>query len=80
MLDATFIETKDGRQEIQWWEKEDFHDRVNSITSAEGTRSIPIPDDSVICDFCNDRITEFPVPVYRGSYALCKGCFEGIKK
>lgn len=80
MQTATFIDTEDGREEIQWWNKEDFHGRVTSITSSVGTHSIPIPDSTILCDFCNGRITEFPVPIYRGSYALCKECLASITK
>ena len=80
MQESTFIDTVDGRQEVQWWDKEDFRGRVNTLTSSFGRRSIPIPDDSIHCDFCNELIIEFPVPVYRGSYALCKECLGDIKQ
>ncbi len=76
MQESTRINTLDGEQEVQWWDKEDFKKRVSSITSAAGTTHIPIPDSLIVCDFCNVRITEFPIPVYRGSYALCKECLE----
>ena len=79
MREATRITTIDGEEEVQWWDPEDFRNRTASITSRSGVHSLKIPDNSVVCDFCNDRITEYPVPVYRGSYALCTRCFEGIK-
>ncbi|GAH83684.1 unnamed protein product, partial [marine sediment metagenome] len=44
----------------------------------EEVKRFPIPDDVIVCDFCNDKITEFPVPVM-GSYALCPGCFAEVK-
>lgn len=85
-MKTTYIITEDGRTEVQWWEVEDFKGRATEIYSmddglkpSELLQSIPIPDDVVLCDFCNEGIEEFPVPVV-GNYALCKECFERIKK
>lgn len=79
-IETTYIQTLDGRTKVEWWKEEKFRGRVTQIISASGTQSIPIPDSSILCDFCNDLITEFPVPVVWGTHALCKECFESIKK
>jgi len=79
-METTYINTLDGRTKIEWWNKEDFKGRVTEVISADSHQRIPIPDDLVLCDFCNDRITEFPVPVMRGTHALCKKCYENLKK
>lgn len=86
-MEATYINTPDGRTKVEWWEKEDFRGRVSSIHSLGSDLQptkllhvIPIPDDTIVCDFCNTRITEFPVPVLYGTHALCKGCFEAFRK
>ena len=90
-MKITFIETLEGRTEDQWWEREDFHGRSSSVYKFETVEDAikgknlellafsPVPDDLVICDLCNERITEFPVPVVTGSYALCGVCLEEIK-
>lgn len=80
MLENTYIQTLDGSTLVQWWEKEDFFDRVSAVITAKKATVIPIPDGKILCDFCNLLITGFPVPVVWGSHALCKECFEGIKK
>jgi len=79
-MEVTYINTLDGRTKVEWWEKEKFRNRVTEVISAHSHDRIPIPDDSILCDFCNVQITEFPVPVVWGTHALCKGCFEGVKK
>lgn len=79
-MEITYINTLDGKTKIEWWDKEHFRNRNTEIYSASGVHTvIPIPDDVILCDFCNERIEEFPVPVM-GTYALCKSCFEEIKK
>ena len=78
-METTYINTLDGRTKVEWWGKDEFKGRVSQIISAHETVTIHIPDDSVVCDFCNERITELPVPVV-GTYALCKECFENIQK
>ena len=75
----TYINTLDGRTAVEWWDKEKFQNRATELVSANSYTKIPIPDDIVLCDFCNERITEFPVPVV-GTYALCKTCLEDIQK
>lgn len=80
---TTHINTLDGDTLVEWWEKEDFRGRVSSITSASPvglvTKVIPIPDDSILCDFRNAEIKEFPVPVIWGTHAACKKCLESIQ-
>ncbi len=78
-MEVTYIQTEDGKTKIEWWPKEKFGGRVTEVVSSTHYDRIPIPDDVVLCDFCNERIEEFPVPVM-GTYALCKRCFEDIKK
>jgi len=80
-IKITYIQTLDGRTRIDWWPKELFSGREIAIYTEKGKQSIPVPDESIICDMCNDSIEEFPVPVM-GSYALCKSCYENaqIKK
>jgi len=85
-VDTTYITTEDGKTEIQWWEAEHFYGRSTKIYGGKTFDSmkletvIPIPDTVILCDFCNTRITEFPVPVMNGSYALCKPCFNDVQK
>jgi len=78
-MDVTYILTVDGRTKVEWWKEEDFKGRVTQIVSPGEVTIIPIPDDVVLCDFCNEEITEYPVPVV-GSYALCGVCFKDIQK
>jgi len=79
-MKTTHITTPDGDTVVEWWEKEDFMSRVTSITSGGHTTTIPIPDDSILCDFCNVEIEEFPVPVVWGTHALCKKCFTEVQR
>lgn len=79
-MEVTYIETEDGTTRIEWWDEEKFRNRVTEIYSPGSYRRIPIPDNVILCDFCNTRITEFPVAVMRGTHALCKECFESLKK
>jgi hypothetical protein len=94
MRKQAIINTKlDGPVPFEWWDKEDFRNRNTIIYSGESatgfvrgvpTRElvpdvvIPIPDNAVICDFCNTDIDSFPVPVMGGSYALCPKCFHNV--
>lgn len=78
-MKTTHINTLDGDTVVEWWEKRDFVSRVTSITSGGHTTVIPIPDDSILCDFCNAEIKGFPVPVI-SSYALCKKCFTEVQE
>lgn len=87
------IRTKlDGLQRIEWWDEEEFRGRATCIYTGESAEAhlkgvptrelipetvIPIPDDCILCDFCNESITEFPVPVFSG-YALCPDCYKGL--
>lgn len=91
-MNITYITTLDGRTRIEWWERENFQDRSTELYAADSAQdllngknlelvdSIPIPDHVVVCDFCNAKIGEYPVPVMRGSYALCTVCYERIKE
>lgn len=79
-MKITYIQTEDGRTKVEWWPKEKFRNRATEIFTAHSYNRIPIPDDVVLCDFCNKRITEFPVPVAWGTYALCAECLEGITR
>ncbi|MCD6318856.1 hypothetical protein J7M02_07310, partial [Candidatus Aerophobetes bacterium] len=61
------------------WEKERFKNRSLKIMGGSEVISIPVPDDTILCDFCNAQITRFPVPVYLGN-ALCQKCFADMKR
>ncbi len=88
---VTYITTLDGRVPVEWWEKEHFRGRSSGVYSADNVEDllsgrnltsisvIPIPDNVVLCDFCNERIEEFPVPVV-SNYAVCKECFKNMQK
>ena len=77
----------DGRPEmVEWWDRSDFQGRFNMVMPADehmrplvadpgDLEVIPIADDCIICDYCNDVLLTFPVPVVNGS-ALCPECFE----
>ena len=75
------MENKDfeGIEDLEFWDKEKFRDRSLKIMGGPEIVSIPVPDDVILCDFCNTQITEFPVPVYLGN-ALCPKCFKELKK
>jgi len=74
------IETKlDGSVPFEFWDKKDFAGRVTRLISEEGVESMPIPDDAIVCDFCNASIKEFPVPVFGGTHALCPECYKNVK-
>ena len=75
------MEKKDfeNMEDLEFWDKEKFRDRSLKIMGGPEVVSIPVPDDVVLCDFCNDQICEFPVAVYLGN-ALCTKCFGQLKK
>lgn len=74
------IETKlDGPVPFEFWDKEDFVGRVTNLIYPGGMESMPIPDDAIVCDFCNASIEEFPVPVFNGTHALCPSCYKNVK-
>jgi len=64
---------------LEFWDKERFKNRSLKIMGGPEVVSIPVPDNVVICDFCNAQITEFPVPVYLGN-ALCQKCLTEVKE
>ena len=64
---------------LEFWNKERFKNRSLKIMGGPEVISIPVPDDVILCDFCNDQITEFPVSVYLGN-ALCPKCFRELKE
>lgn len=72
-------------QKIEWWSRERFQSRTNTITTGDekdghtyiDIEHLPIPDDEIICDHCNSDITVFPCPVVAG-FALCKPCQAGM--
>lgn len=70
---------KEQIQDLEFWDKEKFRDRSLKIMGGPEIVSIPVPDDVIVCDFCNDQISEFPVAVYLGN-ALCRRCLKGLKK
>ena len=80
MKTKTMVHSKlDGIQPVYWWEKEDFQHRNTTIYDIDNPLDktvIPIPDDCILCDFCNTNIDTFPVAVFRNSYALCPKCYN----
>ena len=66
-------------EDLEFWNKERFKNRSLKVMGGPEVISIPVPDDVVVCDFCNVQITEFPVPVYLGN-ALCQKCFRELKE
>ena len=85
-MNATYINTLDGRTKVDWWSQDKFKCRSTKIYGGDSFGNmklntiIPIPDDCVLCDFCNFRITTFPVLVLWNSYALCPKCFKEVQK
>lgn len=66
-------------EDLEFWNKERFKNRFLKIMGGAEIVSISVPDDAILCDFCNVQITEFPVPVYLGN-ALCPKCFRELKE
>ena len=64
---------------LEFWPKVKFWGRSITIYGGNKPTVIPVPDDEILCDFCNNLITEFPVPVYFG-HALCPKCWKEVKK
>jgi len=66
-------------KDLEFWGEERFLNRSIKISGLKGedATEIPVPDNEIVCDFCNAEITEFPVPVYLGN-ALCPKCFQGL--
>lgn len=62
-------------EDLEFWNEERFKNRSLKIIEGSEIVSIPIADDVILCDFCNDQIIKFPVPVYMGN-ALCSKCFR----
>jgi len=58
--------------------KERLENRSVKIMGGLEVISIPVPNDVILCDFCNTQITEFSVPIYLGN-ALCPKCFKELK-
>jgi len=78
-----YVNTEDGKTSVQLWEASDFqdrHTRVINLDTGVTETDIVIPDNLVICDFCNEQVTEYPVPVLWGSYALCPKCFKEVQR
>ncbi len=71
-----FFEEIEG---LEFWRKEKFKNRSLKIMGGPEIVSIPVPDNVILCDFCNAQIIKFPIPVYPGN-ALCPKCFKGLKK
>ena len=64
---------------LEFWGKEKFKNRSIKIMGGPEVVSIPVADEVILCDFCNDQISEFPVPIYLGN-ALCQKCFRELKE
>lgn len=64
---------------LEFWDKERFKNRSLNIMGGSEVVSIPVPNDAILCDFCNAQITEFPVAVYLGN-ALCPKCLAELKE
>ena len=82
-MKITYIGTKeDGRAKVEWWEASKFCNRSTKIYSGDfgnmKLQIIPIPDNVILCDFCNEEIKEFPVPIIWNN-ALCQKCFNDIQ-
>ena len=63
--------------DLELWTEEMFKGRSIGFGTFEGEilDSISIPDDLVLCDNCNEQITEFPVKVVMGR-AYCNQCYD----
>ncbi len=79
-METTYIQTSDGKAKVEWWPEEKFRNRATEVFTAETYERISVPDDVILCDFCNITIEEFPVPVVWGTHALCKPCLEKMSK
>ena len=66
-------------EDLEFWDKEKFKNRSLKVMGGPEVVSIPVPDDVILCDFCNVQITEFPVAVYLGN-VLCPKCFKELKE
>ena len=66
-------------EDLEFWGKEKFKNRSIKIMGGPEVVSIPVADEVILCDFCNDQISEFPVPIYLGN-ALCQKCFRELKE
>jgi hypothetical protein len=73
------IQTVDGPANVEYWWSEDFAGRVTTIITSRECERIPVPDDFIVCDFCNADIVNWPCAVLRGTDALCPECLEKIK-
>ena len=63
------------RVRVEWWPRSRFAGRAIQIWfPGEPVKSIPIPDDEIVCDLCNASIDDLdPVPVI-GGHAFCAEC------
>ena len=72
------VNTKlDGIQPVELWSKDEFTGRSIQIYSEKDAQTIPVSDDTILCDFCNEQITEFPVPIIFNN-ALCPKCYKEV--
>jgi len=79
-METTYIQTEDGETKVEWWPEEKFRNRATEIFTPSSYDRIPVPDNLIICDFCNEDIVEFPVPVLWGTHAVCPKCLERVSK
>ncbi len=64
---------------LEFWPEEKFRGRSIKVFGGGEVSVTPVPDNEILCDYCNELIIEFPVPVYL-KYALCPKCWKGVKK
>ena len=62
-----------------WWDPPE--ERLSYVVYGEDEEPIFGPmlgNLDVFCDLCNVRLLIRPVPVFLGSYALCRKCFQSV--
>jgi len=59
------IRKSECKVRIEWWDRDRFRGRKWKIVdkSGEVVEEIPIPDDRIECDLCDEPIKDFPCPV-----------------
>lgn len=64
---------------LEWKSWSELRGRSIKLIGADGVMGVvPVPDDLFLCDFCNERILEDPIPVFEG-HALCRKCMKRIE-
>jgi formylmethanofuran dehydrogenase subunit E len=80
LKDITTINTLDGPTFVFWHLRSYFRNKKIQIFGGGEVQTINIPDEKIICDFCNELIPDEEIPVLGNTHALCQSCYKDVQK